>query len=314
MSYALFFYSYALTLLTAAVFVGFGALYIRRKKRLHLLVALLFGLYLIDIMFLWMVEFIPEFAGLFQDMQTGHPFVYTLFNTLIILTYRAILGDLLDHPISNVEAAFWLLCFVGIIAEWSIKNDLYRVAADLIFPYTLQIWTIVSAFWIYARQRDVVERSRGRAAIFFAIVYSTCEILEIISTSNTLRSIFFEALGLIYTVSGSYIPFRASSTCGNACGKIVSRSSTCSHSPLRRNTTSRVARVRFSNYCSNIRQIAKLARSFAFQLEQSKPTYAASTRKLASPHAKNSTMPQRAPQSRPFYRRKHAFAGISVQK
>ena len=202
MSYALFFYSYALTLLTAAVFVGFGALYIRRKKRLHLLVALLFGLYLIDIMFLWMVEFIPEFAGLFQDMQTGHPFVYTLFNTLIILTYRAILGDLLDHPISNVEAAFWLLCFVGIIAEWSIKNDLYRVAADLIFPYTLQIWTIVSAFWIYARQRDVVERSRGRAAIFFAIVYSTCEILEIISTSNTLRSIFFEALGLIYTVSG----------------------------------------------------------------------------------------------------------------
>ena len=202
MSYALFFYSYALTLLTAAVFVGFGALYIRRKKRLHLLVALLFGLYLIDIMFLWMVEFIPEFAGLFQDMQTGHPFLYTLFNTLIILTYRAILGDLLDHPISNVEAAFWLLCFVGIIAEWSIKNDLYRVAADLIFPYTLQIWTIVSAFWIYARQRDVVERSRGRAAIFFAIVYSTCEILEIISTSNTLRSIFFEALGLIYTVSG----------------------------------------------------------------------------------------------------------------
>ncbi|WP_159060075.1 helix-turn-helix transcriptional regulator [Collinsella provencensis] len=208
MSYALFFYSYALTLLTAAVFVGFGALYIRRKKRLHLLVTLLFGLYLIDIMFLWMVEFIPEFAGLFQDMQTGHPFVYTLFNTLIILTYRAILGDLLDHPISNVEAAFWLLCFVGIIAEWSIKNDLYRVAADLIFPYTLQIWTIVSAFWIYARQRDVVERSRGRAAIFFAIVYSTCEILEIISTSNTLRSIFFEALGLIYTVSGAIYLWR----------------------------------------------------------------------------------------------------------
>ena len=95
-----------------------------------------------------------------------------------------------------------MLCFVGIIAEWSIKNDLYRVAADLIFPYTLQIWTIVSAFWIYARQRDVVERSRGRAAIFFAIVYSTCEISEMISTSNTLRSIFFEALGLIYTVSG----------------------------------------------------------------------------------------------------------------
>lgn len=208
MSYALFFYSYALTLLTAAVFVGFGALYIRRKKRLHLLVTLLFGLYLIDIMFLWMVEFIPEFAGLFQDMQTGHPFLYTLFNTFIILTYRAILGDLLDHPISNVEAAFWLLCFVGIIAEWSIKNDLYRVAADLIFPYTLQIWTIVSAFWIYARQRDVVERSRGRAAIFFAIVYSTCEILEIISTSNTLRSIFFEALGLIYTVSGAIYLWR----------------------------------------------------------------------------------------------------------
>lgn len=208
MSYALFFYSYALTLLTAAVFVGFGALYIRRKKRLHLLVTLLFGLYLIDIMFLWMVEFIPEFAGLFQDMQTGHPFLYTLFNTFIILTYRAILGDLLDHPISNVEAAFWLLCFVGIIAEWSIKNDLYRVAADLIFPYTLQIWTIVSAFWIYARQRDVVERSCGRAAIFFAIVYSTCEILEIISTSNTLRSIFFEALGLIYTVSGAIYLWR----------------------------------------------------------------------------------------------------------
>lgn len=202
MTYALFFYSYALTLVTATVFVGFGTLYIRQKRRLYLLVTVLFGLYLIDIMFLWMVEFIPEFAGLFQGFQEGHPFIYTLFNIAILLMYRAIVGDLLDHPISNVEAALWVLCFIGIIAEWSIKNDLYLIAVDLMFPYALRVWTVISAFWIYALQRDLVERRRSNAAFFFTVVFSICEIIDIVSRSSELRSAGFEILGLIYTVSG----------------------------------------------------------------------------------------------------------------
>lgn len=202
MVYALFFYSYALTLLTAAVFVGFGALYIRRKRRLYLLVTILFGLYLIDIMFLWMIEFIPGFAGLFHYIQTGSPFVYTLFDTSIILMYRVIVGDLLDYPISNKEAALWVICFVGIIAEWSIKSDLYHVVVDLVFPHALQAWTVISTVWIYVHQRDVVERSRSKAAIFFIVVLAVFLSIDIFSNSNTLRSVAFELLGFIYTASG----------------------------------------------------------------------------------------------------------------
>ncbi len=52
MPYALFFYNYALILITVVAFAGFCALAVRHRKRFFRYIAFLLGLYLVDITFL----------------------------------------------------------------------------------------------------------------------------------------------------------------------------------------------------------------------------------------------------------------------
>lgn len=202
MPYALFFYSYALTIATVVALTGFAALYVRHRRRLHLYVTFLFALYLIDITLLWMVESIPEFAVHFTQARGEQPYLYTLFSTIMLLAYRSILGDLLDYPVSNHEAALWVLCLVGIVAEWEVRNDLYSVAVELVFPNALRIWTVASGLFIYAHQRGLVERARGRSALLLIAVFCTMEALEFTFPSASVRSIPLEIMGFVFTGAG----------------------------------------------------------------------------------------------------------------
>lgn len=200
-SYFLFFYSYALVLATTTAFAGFFGLYIRQRKRLYKYVALLFGLYLVDITFLWMTESIPEFSALFNSLHRERPYLYTLFNTTILLTYRLILGDLLDYPPSNHEAALWLLCITGIVSEWYIRNELYRVAVDLVFPNLLHGWTALSGMVIYLHQGKFVEGQRKTAALALAAILVIEGILLFIPSPG-IRTISYEITGGAITLYG----------------------------------------------------------------------------------------------------------------
>lgn len=209
MPYALFFYNYALILITVVAFTGFCALAVRHRRHVYRHIATLFGLYLVDITFLWMMESIPEFKASVIGARESMPYTYTLFSTAMLLTYRAILGDLLDTPISNHEAAIWVLCFVGILAEGEVKNDLYRIAAELVFPAALRIWTIAGALWMNIRTRGLVEQKRSRFALGLCTVYCLAEIANLALPSPDARSIPFEVMGLMFTLIGiAYLVLR----------------------------------------------------------------------------------------------------------
>lgn len=202
MTYALFFYSYLITIATSVTFFGFVALNIRKPRKLHALCAVLFALYLVDITILWMLDYIPEFSEIFDYSLVSTRCFYSLFNTGIVFAYRGIVGDLLDSPISTREGMIWILCFVGILAEGSVKNDLYTIAVELVFPYALRLWTVGSALFIYVRQRGLVERGRRRSALFFIAVYVAMELTEFAIPDAGARRIPFEIMGFVYTTSG----------------------------------------------------------------------------------------------------------------
>lgn len=200
MTYALFFYNYVIALATSAVVLGFGALYIRRRKRLDLYGAFLFSLYLIDITLLWMMESIPAFAEAFGVMQTQRHFFYVFLNTLIVFCYRLILGDLLDYPISNYEAIGWTICLTGTTAEWVTKSSLYPTVIDAWFRTITRIWVIGSSVWIYLRQRNLMEARRAHCALALALVFAASEITQIVFPQQGSRVPSYEIMGGIYTI------------------------------------------------------------------------------------------------------------------
>lgn len=201
MPYALFFYNYFLILITVVAFAGFCALAMRHRRHVYRYIAILFGLYLVDITFLWMMESIPEFGQIVMGVQTTMPYTYTLFTTAMLLMYRLILGDLLDSQLSNHEATVWVLCFVGILAEGEVKSDLYRFAADLVFPTALRIWTVASTLWIYLRHRGMVVRDRRRLALALCAIYCSATVADFIEP-DAARSISFEIMGTTFTLLG----------------------------------------------------------------------------------------------------------------
>lgn len=208
MPYALFFYNYALILITVVAFAGFCALAVRHRRRIFRYIAFLLGLYLVDITFLWMMESIPEFNDIILGVRTTMPYTYTLFTTAMLLMYRMILGDLFDSPVSNHEATIWVLCFVGILAEGAVKSSLYHFAADLVFPTALRTWTIASTLWIYIRHRGLVERSRSCLALAFCTIYCTAAFADLIEPDSA-RSISFEVMGTTFTLIGiAYLALR----------------------------------------------------------------------------------------------------------
>lgn len=208
MPYALFFYNYALILITVVAFAGFCALAVRHRRRIFRYIAFLLGLYLVDITFLWMMESIPEFNDIILGVRTTMPYTYTLFTTAMLLMYRMILGDLFDSPVSNHEATIWVLCFVGILAEGAVKSSLYHFAADLVFPTALRTWTIASTLWIYVRHRGLVERSRSCLALAFCTIYCTAAFADLIEPDSA-RSVSFEVMGTTFALIGiAYLALR----------------------------------------------------------------------------------------------------------
>ena len=95
----------ALPLFCLAI-AAYGSLYYVERKPGYIFTALIFFAYTIDIVLLFMYEFVPEFALQFEDARNAYPMLYTTFNMAIILLYRLVLGSLLSRSFSPVEGFF----------------------------------------------------------------------------------------------------------------------------------------------------------------------------------------------------------------
>ena len=101
-----FLYNVASCIAYALAIAAYGSLYYVERKPGYIFTALIFFAYAIDIVLLFMYEFVPEFALQFEDARNAYPMLYTTFNMAIILLYRLVLGSLLSRSFSPVEGFF----------------------------------------------------------------------------------------------------------------------------------------------------------------------------------------------------------------
>ena len=88
-----FLYNVASCIAYALAIAAYGSLYYVERKPGYIFTALIFFAYAIDIVLLFMYEFVPEFALQFEDARNAYPMLYTTFNMAIILLYRLVLGQ-----------------------------------------------------------------------------------------------------------------------------------------------------------------------------------------------------------------------------
>lgn len=135
-----FLYNVASCIAYALVSAAYGSLYYVERRRGYLFVALTFLVYTIDIVLLFMYEFVPEFAMQFEGARNAYPMLRVAFNMVVILLYRLVLGSLLSRSFSHVEGFFlgslhdgglgkW--CFVSRIGCAMARVSLYQVVGDL---------------------------------------------------------------------------------------------------------------------------------------------------------------------------------------
>ena len=107
-----FLYNVASCIAYALVSAAYGSLYYVERRRGYLFVALIFLAYTIDIVLLFMYEFVPEFAMQFEGARNAYPMFHTAYNMVVILLYRLVLGSLLSRRFSPIEGFFWAVCMM----------------------------------------------------------------------------------------------------------------------------------------------------------------------------------------------------------
>lgn len=138
--YVLFFYDMAMTMANMALCVAFAALYVHRRSTLHLWLAILFGLCTLDIVLMYLFDFVPEFRATFSAAPGSSPFVYGYLHLAILLTFRLIAGFIFDRPPELREGALWILCCTYLAVAGSLAQALVEEFAENLCIGVLQLY------------------------------------------------------------------------------------------------------------------------------------------------------------------------------
>ena len=144
MVYILFFYDMVMTMANVGLCAAFAFLFARRKNALHLWLAILFGLCTVDIVLMYLVDFVPEFQALFAEAPGAAPFAYAYVHLGILLTFRFVAGFIFDRPPKPREAALWIFCctylaVAGMLSEAAIQEFAENLCIGLLQLYLMGI-------------------------------------------------------------------------------------------------------------------------------------------------------------------------------
>lgn len=139
MIYILFFYDMVMTGANVTLCVVFTWLFVRRKDLLHLWLAILFGICTLDIILMYMLDFVPDFSSAFQGVVELAPSAYTLLHIAILFMYRLIAGRIAGKNPQNREAIIWIVCLTGIVVGASLPWPSIAVFAEGIGMGLLQL-------------------------------------------------------------------------------------------------------------------------------------------------------------------------------
>lgn len=210
MAYALFFYNIAISFASLSLCWVFASRYRARGGRSLLFASLLFGAYFLDIMVLYMYDFIPEFEAAFQSLRAAAPYAYSSLSFAMLALYRLLAGEAVDRPFTTREAQLWIVCCVGAFCSWFVPDDATSIAVELVFATVLRLWIVLVALWGLVTGRGSLGLRAVVATAAFLVVFASCEAAEtvltvhdIMQSSFPLRRLPMELLGCFCMLFGA---------------------------------------------------------------------------------------------------------------
>ncbi len=109
MDYFLYFYNIILVLIYGLLMFLYFQLFVQKKERLHLWLALLFSVYLVDELYYSSLEFIKALPVLYQEFPIFNRVFLLVLNMILLICYRMILACLLHVLPSKKERSLMAL-------------------------------------------------------------------------------------------------------------------------------------------------------------------------------------------------------------
>lgn len=208
MEYGLFIYNMFTCFVCLTLCLVFAAFARAQRARIDTYISVLFGLYTVDILFLFMYDFIPQFQIAYHALHAIEPYFYSVNNFGILFCYRLILGQIIEAPLTSREGQLWIFCFAGDIVSLFAPDAYLSTVLNELFP--LPLYAIIltrGAKHISSRNHYLRARS-GLALVFLLISFAICELSDTAlalfysaSPAPTAQRAPFEILGWIYTLA-----------------------------------------------------------------------------------------------------------------
>ncbi|WP_197735981.1 helix-turn-helix transcriptional regulator [Arabiibacter massiliensis] len=204
MAYVLFFYNIAISFASLCLCWAFASRYRMRGERALLFASLLFGVYFLDIMVLYMYDFIPEFEEAFRALRAAAPYAYSSLSFAMLVLYRLLVGEAVGRPFTTREVPLWIVCCVGAFCSWFVPDDGASIAVELVFATVLRLWVVGFALWGLAKGRGSLGRRTVVATVAFVVVFASCEAVETVMTVHDILQMSFPLRRLPMEVLGCF--------------------------------------------------------------------------------------------------------------
>ena len=204
-----FLYNVASCIAYALVSAAYGSLYYVERRRGYLFVALIFLAYTIDIVLLFMYEFVPEFAMQFEGARNAYPMFHTAYSMVVILLYRLVLGSLLSRRFSPIAGFFWAVCMMVAWASGASSVETVAFWREFLFTRLLALWVIGYGACCLVAEFQHMSRWRWVFSLVLVLVYAlgeTATYLDFFGQANgggfaSPRKAHVEVMALCFTVA-----------------------------------------------------------------------------------------------------------------
>lgn len=202
MVYALFFYDMTTTMVNLALCVLFAYWALRFREPIQKWLSVLFLLCTLDIMMLYLLDFVPDFKFVFGSLSDAVPYFYVYLHLGILLCYRLIAGCAFACPPDRREAVLWIVGAVFVAAAMTMFTGSARPFSESACMGLLQLYIVcIAVRGLRSGARTVLShRSLTALIALFAICsvgYLVVAAVSFWEGDGDPRNWFVDASGLV---------------------------------------------------------------------------------------------------------------------
>lgn len=195
MNYSLFFYNLLLIILYSVNLSGYLHLYLRKRNPAFIWAAVLFGLYVLDVMFIFMTEYYHELANYYTSNLHFESIPKVIITLLIIFSYRQIAHYSIRINLLKIEYGMWASAFLAsmflfnIDFEQNIMMWIYSGLQQFLLFFTI----LISIVKLPNSDLPTTEQNRVRRILYVTLIILLVGLVEhimILSTGSAVLKLF----------------------------------------------------------------------------------------------------------------------------